>query len=239
MSCQCCKDNRAAKELCVAKVPIFNHLSVDEMRQIAAISIQKQYQKREFIFRADEPLEHLYIIHKGNVKIYRLSDSGKEQLIRILGPGDFTGEYALFSETNSTYYAEVLEDAEICMIFQKDLHELLMHYPSISLKLMKELSTRLNQAECMLEEVSVQDVESRTASYLVHLAKKHGATKTSTSLKVTLPLSKKDLASHIGTSRETLSRKLSVFQRRGWIRLVGQRDIIILNFAELHEKAEV
>lgn len=63
----------------------------------------------------------MYIVHEGQVKIYHLSDSGKEQLIRVLSPDDFTGELALFQESEHEYFAEAVVDSNICMIQRNDL----------------------------------------------------------------------------------------------------------------------
>jgi CRP/FNR family transcriptional regulator, anaerobic regulatory protein len=233
MSCHSCSVETDINKICVSKVPIFNDLSLLEMHEVAKVTVQKRFHKKDFIFRAEELSEHLFIIHKGSVKIYRLSDSGKEQIIRILEPGDFAGELSLFTQNDTTCYAEALEETEICMIYQKDIYDLILRHPTISLKILKELSNRLNQTERLIEEVNVQDVEKRTATYLINLASKEAADFSTEPIKVTLPMSKKDLASFIGTSRETLSRKLSAFQHKGWINQSGQRNIIILNYNHL------
>lgn len=237
MACQHCICDTKANEMCVLNVPIFNQLSLQELEEIAKVSVQKSYRKKELIFRAGEPSEQLFIIHKGRVKIYRLSVTGKEQLIRILEAGDFMGELALFSQAESSCYAEALEETEVCLFYKKDIQELIVKYPSISLKLLEELSDRLNETEKLFEEVNVEDVEQRTASYLINLAANQGTRFSSEPIKITLPVSKQDLASYIGTSRETLSRKLSTFQRKGWIRQSGQRTITILKYNRLRNEA--
>ncbi|MGD1386021.1 Crp/Fnr family transcriptional regulator, partial [Enterococcus faecium] len=96
----------------------------------------KQYQKGEFLFRSQEKEDTLYIINRGKIRIYRLADSGKEQLVRILSPGDFTGEWTLFNpDAVHEEYAEATRDTVVCMIQQKDVQDFLEQYPAISLKL--------------------------------------------------------------------------------------------------------
>ena len=87
---------------CIRLVPIFNHLEDSAMNYIAEKAHTKQYQKGEFLFRSQEKEDTLYIINRGKIRIYRLADSGKEQLVRILNPGDFTGEWTLFNPDGST-----------------------------------------------------------------------------------------------------------------------------------------
>src|SRR5690625_4406286 len=97
-------------QLCVAKVPFFNHLNDDEMLKIVEKSLHRQFKKEETIYNDGDPLDYLYIVHKGRVKIYQLFASGKEQLLRIVEPGEFMGELALFTENTLDSYAEALED---------------------------------------------------------------------------------------------------------------------------------
>lgn len=230
----CChhhgENNQDMKSLCISIVPIFNHLQFDEMLEIVNTSKTKKYKKGEMVFRAGEPSEHLYIVHKGQVKIYRLSESGKEQLIRIMEPGDFMGELALFTDESLTSYAEAMKDTEICAIHKTEMKEMLLTNPSISLKIIEEFSRRLNESEKNIESLSSKDSEKRLASYLLELStgdeiggSDHGP------IQITLPMSKKDLASYMGMTRETLSRRLSSLQDQGLISMTGQRKITILD----------
>lgn len=226
------EDWTTGDQLCVSHVSIFKDLTLVEMKEVVRVSIQKKFNKRDLIFRAEEPSDHLYVIHKGRVKVYRLSSSGKEQIIRILEAGDFMGELDLFTQSETSCYAEALEETEVCIFHQKDIYKLMLRHPIIAIKILKELSTRLNETERIIEEVAGQDVEKRAASYLIHLVSEVRPS-VSQPLKVILPFSKRDLASYIGTSSETLSRKLTIFQQRGWIKQSGQRTIFILNYRSL------
>lgn len=229
-------NNQDMKSLCISIVPIFNHLQYEEMLEIVKTSKTKTFKKGEMVFRAGEPSEHLYILHKGQVKIYRLSESGKEQLIRIMEPGDFMGELALFTNESLTSYAEAMKDTEICAIHKSEMKEMLLSNPSISLKIIEEFSRRLNESEKNIESLSSQDSEKRLASYLLELStgNEEGGT-THEPIQITLPMSKKDLASYMGMTRETLSRRLSSFQDQGLISMSGQRKITILDVEALGE----
>jgi CRP/FNR family transcriptional regulator len=94
-------------------------------------------------------------------------------------------------------------------------------YPAIAFKIMEELSRRLEKAENLIKDISLHSVEQRLAQSLLALSREQP--------KVTLKMTKGDFASHIGMSQETLSRKLAAFQEQGLIKLVGQRQIIILD----------
>jgi CRP/FNR family transcriptional regulator, anaerobic regulatory protein len=234
MKCQHSCDDHDAQNLCVAGVPIFNHLSNREMLEIAETSRTKIYRKGEFMFQPGDPSGNLLIIHKGRVKMYRVSESGKEQLLRILEPGDFIGDLSLFTNETSDNYAEAMINTEICTIHRTDMQQFLITHPLISIKILEEISKRLNEAEKTIERLSLQDAEKRIASYMVELVKTTvGEDVVTVPLNILLPMSKKDLASYIGTTKETLSRRLSSFQEYGWISLTGQRNITIIDFEAL------
>jgi len=217
--------------ICVSLVPIFQSLEHSEMLEIVKLSNSRKYQKGEFIFQSGDPEDYLYIVHKGKVKVSRLTDTGNEQLIRILASGDFMGEFSLFSESEHDSYAEALKETEMCVIRRSDFQGILLKYPSISLKVLQELGTRLKRAEKLVSQIVTQSVEIRVASYLVQLSKQEEMTN------LVLPMSKKQLASFLGTSQETLSRKLSVMQKKEWIKLNGQRNIQIVDLATLQQIA--
>ncbi|WP_461177143.1 Crp/Fnr family transcriptional regulator [Virgibacillus ainsalahensis] len=212
-----------SKELCVAKVPFFNHLDDEEMREIAYKSMHKNFQKGETIYRDGDPLEYLYIVHQGRVKIYQLFESGKEQLLRILEPGEFMGELALFTEKRLESYAVAMEKTNICTIHRNDMQDLMKEYPSIAVKILEQFSNRLDKTEKLVGQLSAKDVETRTASYLLELAEEKNTNE------IVLPMSKKDLASYLGTTQETISRRLSSFQTNGWIEQKGHRNIKVLD----------
>ncbi|GAA0600361.1 Crp/Fnr family transcriptional regulator [Virgibacillus siamensis] len=216
-------------QLCVSKVPFFNHLTTKEMRKIVDKSRHRNFKKGESIYRDGDQLEYLYIVHRGRVKIYQLFESGKEQLLRILEPGEFMGELALFAEKTLDSYAEAMKDTEICTIHRDDMQDLMREYPTIAVKILEQFSNRLDKTEKLVGQLSTKDVETRLAGYLLELADEKS------SPGIVLPMSKKDLASYLGTTQETISRRLSSFQTDGWIEQKGHRNIKILDKDALFE----
>ncbi|MDN3438921.1 Crp/Fnr family transcriptional regulator [Planococcus sp. APC 3900] len=215
------------EHLCVSIVPIFNHLEQAELKEVAATTKGRKLPKGEILYRAGEKSNSLYIIHKGKLKVYRLTESGKEQVIRILQPGDFTGELALFTDNVHDSYAEAMEATELCTISSGDINDLFLKYPQISLKIIKEFSLRLDQAEHQVTSFTTEDTETRVALYLIQQAE------SSQSKEIRLPMSRKDLASYLGTTPETISRKLAKFEDEGWIQQFDQRAIRIVDMENL------
>lgn len=209
---------------CVSLVPIFNHLEPQQMDEIMAAARSFSYKKGELIYQAGEPSDSLYIVSNGKIRIYRLAESGKEQLLRILTPGEFTGEHALFTEGYHENFAQAMVDTQVCLIKRSDLQALLMKYPAISLKILAEFSRRLEQSEKQTARLATEKVETRLALFLAECLDSNIE-----EIEITLPMSKKDLASYLGTTPETISRKLTDFESAGLIKQKPRKKIEILD----------
>lgn len=212
---------------CIEIVPIFNNLTFDEMMEVASITTSKVYEKGEFIYTQGDIGEKLYVIHRGRVKISRISSNGKEQVIRVVGPGEFVGELSLFSPLPMMDNAEALEKTSLCIIEGKKLKGIIKKYPTIAFKVMEELSQRLEKAENLIEDINLHSVETRLAQGLLKRVNDNN--------EVILKMTKGDFASQLGMSQETLSRKLTAFQNQGLIKQIGNRKIVILDIEALKE----
>lgn len=216
MKCYC---EHSQDSTCIDLVPIFHNLTADEKREVAHLTRQGTLRKGEQIYAMGDQVDSLFVIHTGRVKIYRLSDTGKEQVIRVVNSGDFMGELALFSHSPVGEYAEAIEDTTMCIIEADSIKELMEKYPSIAFKVLEELSRRLEKTKQLLEDISLHSVERRLATALLDLSADNS--------EIELEMSKRDLASQMGMSGETLSRKLSSFQSLGLIEQIGHRRILI------------
>lgn len=224
MNCNCfSRDGKS----CIEIVPIFSNLTYDEMMEVARITRERVYEKGQMIYMAGDKGEKLYVIHSGKVKITRITDSGKEQVIRVLGPGEFMGELSLFSSLPLTDNGEALTKTRVCVIDGQKLKDLMKRFPAIALKVIEELSKRLEKSESLIENISLYGVEKRIAQALINMAEGKN--------EIVLKMSKRDLASYLGMSQETLSRKLTAFQDMGIIKLIGHRRIILLDMEALEE----
>lgn len=210
-------------ESCISLVPIFNHLEKEQMDEIMKKVKSVTYKKGEVIYHAGDKSSSLYIVNRGKIKIYRLSETGKELLLRILKPGDFTGELALFKETTQEAYAEAMVDTQVCTINRADLEEFLMKYPTISIKILSEFSHRLDVSEKQTTSFATEKVETRIALFLAECVEDENK------LEFDLPMSKKNLAAYLGTTPETVSRKLTEFEEQGIITQLSHKRIKVID----------
>lgn len=197
------------------------------MNEIVKETISYSYDKGEILYQPGDESNRLYIVHKGRVKIYRLSENGKEQIVRILQPGDFTGELTLFNEMTVDTYAEALSETKLCVMERNDFQQFLIKYPAIALKVLNEFSKRLQRAEEQSAQIALEKVEARLALYLARLSEEQK------SLSLTLPMSQRDLASYLGTTPETINRKLNEFIRNKVITFHDTRRVKIHDFDHL------
>lgn len=215
---------------CIRLVPIFNHLEDYQMSVILKATKKIVLQKGDLLFRAGEKDNTLYLIHTGKVRIYQLSESGKEQLVRILNPGDFTGELVIFQPDEiHVNYAEAMTQSSICTIQQDDLSMFLEEYPKIALKIISEITARLKNAERQTLQVSTESVEARIISFLMDCLDENSSNNPT----INLPISKKDLASYLGTTPETISRKFTSFEQAGLIKQLPKNIVEILDLDKL------
>ena len=224
-----------SEDLCVARVPLFQALSHDEQLNVAELARPVRVAKGERIYGAGDDVSQLMVVHTGMIKISRLSTDGQEQIVRVLEPGDFVGESAFLRGGRPDHFATALQGGSMCVFRHEDLGQLIGQHPSIGLRMLQGVSRRLDATEERLSAVTSVEVVGRLARYLVDLpAKSSGKDATL----VRLPLAKKDIASLLDTTPESLSRQLRRLQDAGVLDVEGARDIRILDIDRLLQLAD-
>ncbi len=223
---RCCHHHESHMT-CIDHVPIFTSLSHEEKMEIVEIASSRNFEKGETIYSAGDGSGTLFVLYTGKVKLFRLNTSGKEQVLRLVGPGEFIGELSLFSSLPLTDNAQALEATTMCVLQGQRFKELMAKYPSIAFKVMDELSRRLEKAENRIEDISLSSVTKRIAGALLELSEGKQ--------EFLLPMAKGDLASQLGMMQETLSRKLTALQDEGLIVLKGRRTIILKDKSQLEK----
>ncbi|GKQ42791.1 transcriptional regulator [Companilactobacillus sp. RD055328] len=215
------------QHICAEIVPIFKQLSEADLLKISAITQHKKVTKGELLFTPDNQNE-LMILASGSIKIYQLNKNGKEQLLRVMQPGEFEGEKALYGIENQSLYATALKDSTLCTLSKTKFQELLSEYPEISQHLLADFATKIGMLERQVELFNSESVESKLATYILDLSVDQR------SQTVELPFKLKELATYLGTTPETLSRKLRDLEDKKLI-LKKHLTITILNSDELED----
>jgi CRP/FNR family transcriptional regulator len=191
-------------DLCVTRVPLFQGLPRSDQGEIARAARPARLTRGELIYAAGSRAAQLMVVHTGSLKISRADADGREQILRVLRPGDFFGESALLTGARPNHFATALEAGSMCVFRHADLDRLVRAHPSIGLKMLEAVSRRLTETEDRLLSVISGDVSSRLAEYLLSLP----ARPSESGVTVELPLAKKDIASLLDTTPESLSRQL-------------------------------
>lgn len=209
---------------------LFEGLPEQQVTDIAAIAVLKNFQRGENIFFEGDEGDGFYMVGEGRVKIFKVSFSGKEHILHIFGQGEPFGEVPVFHGRPFPANAEALVKSK-AIFFPRNKFVLLVEAnPSIALNMLAVLSQRLRRFASQIENLSLKEVPARLAGYLIYLSHEQGD-----SDEVELDISKGQLASLLGTIPETLSRIFSKMSDEGLI-LVNGRKISLLDRQGLMEK---
>ncbi len=211
----------------IANVPLFGGLPTENLQDLKQIALEKTYTRGETIFLDGDDGNGFYVVLEGKVKVSKISAEGKEQILHIFGPGEPFGEVPVFAGKPFPANAQALSKSILAFFPKKRFIALINANPSLALNMLAVLSNRLRQFTVQVENLSLKEVPERLASYLLILSGEQGDRND-----VTLPISKGQLASLLGTIPETLSRIFAKMSTSGLIAVSG-RQITILDRQEL------
>jgi len=217
------------------KCPLFAGLKEEDLLKIRAISVPKRMAKKEILFSEGEEAKGFYVLLVGKGKLFKLSPEGKEQILHVVSAPDAFAEAALFLGGTYPAFAEALTEGQLLFISGKEFNQLIEQNPKLSINMIVSLSHYLKKFTSLIEELSLKEVSSRVARYLLDLslsAKREGKDPT----EVELDLSKTQLASKLGTVGETLSRTLGKLKAKRIIDVKKQK-VKILDLKSLEELA--
>lgn len=195
------------------KMPVFADLPDAQLKDLYQITTERKYRKGSVIFLEGEQGEGFHYLQSGKVKIVKMTDDGREHIINILSPGDLFAEVLLFNNRDYPATAIAVEDSKVGVIKNTDLERLILGNNLLALQLIKALSQRLLFAQQKIKNLALHDVTARTAETLLRLGTEHGRILTNGQIEITLDLSRQDLASLVGTTRETVTRTLSALKK--------------------------
>ncbi len=209
---------------------LFEGLPKQQIEDIAGISVEKKYQRGQNIFFEGDLGIGFYMVAKGKVKIFKVSPAGKEHILHIFGAGEPFGEVPVFHGQPFPATAEALMKTKAIFFPRKEFIHLVESNPSIALSMLAVLSLRLRRFASQIESLSLKEVPSRLANYLIYLSEEQDDSDT-----LELDISKGQLASLLGTIPETLSRIFARMSDEGLIRVTG-RTIELLDRQGLLDK---
>ena len=209
-------------------VSIFWDLKSKELGYIAEKMVSRHYDNGNYIFLEDSDGEQCFFVLEGSVKVTRLSKDGREVILAMLNEGDFFGEMSLLDGESRSANVIALEKTEVLTLDRRDFLDVVNDYPQIAVMLLKELAGRLRKSDRQIASLSLSDAEKRIALCIIRFADEQGVIQNG---KVSIPKTpiQQDIANMAGTSRETVSRALSILENEGLIARNG-RELMILDY---------
>jgi CRP/FNR family cyclic AMP-dependent transcriptional regulator len=218
-------------------VDLFSALDDHQLETVAQMVIEKSYRKSDIILMEDdETSQSLFIIAKGEVKVVLTAEDGREAILASLKEGDFFGEMSLLDGEPRSATVRAVEDSRLLTIRREDFLAAMKKQPDLSLTLLGEMSRRLRKSNRQISSLALMRVYGRVAATLLQLMEERGIrskTKEGKSMIVVKDRpTQQFIADMSGTTRETVSRVLNFFQKKGYIVLDG-KDLLILQEDEL------
>jgi CRP/FNR family cyclic AMP-dependent transcriptional regulator len=204
----------------LAQVPLFAGIDPAVLTALEAQTKLKRYQKRTVIIEKGEESSILYLLESGRAKVYVADDSGKEILLRELGPGDHFGELALLGGSPRTASVMSLTDCEVRLLTGAVFKDFLAQQPEVALGLIRHLARQVADLTDTASDLALLSVYARITKVLVESAQDEDGRL------ITAPLTQQQIADRVGCSREMVSRIVGDLKTGGYVSIEDKRFVL-------------
>jgi CRP/FNR family transcriptional regulator len=214
-------------------VPLFREVDDASLDELAALGRVSRYARKQRVFAEGEPYRGMFVVLSGLAVVYKLSAEGRMLILHVCRPGDLLAEVPLFERSDAGYsaHARTTRPSEILFLPRERFVPFLRTHPEVAWEMLRGFAARMKEMSLQLEGVTLREVSSRLARYLLREIEAAGAAGVARP-ELTLPLAKGSVASYLGTVHETLSRTLARLVRDRVIAVDGPR-ITVLDRAKL------
>jgi CRP/FNR family transcriptional regulator len=208
--------------------PLFGGLDAVALEDLASLSRVLRLRRKETIFTEGEPYRGMFVILSGLAVVYKLSAEGRMLILHVCRPGDPLAEVTLFEESDAGYaaHAKTTRDSEILFLPRDEFVGFVKTHPQVAWKMLQSFAARFKEMTLQLEGVTLREVGSRFARYLLREMEAGGVSDSERPV-LTLPLAKSSVASYLGTVHETLSRTLARLIREKIIAVDGPEITVL------------
>lgn len=206
------------------RVPYFAGLPAEALTVLARAARLQRYARGQVIFIEGEPCAGLYLVATGDVKIFKVSGQGREQILQQLGPGDTFNEVAVLDGGPNPASAAAITDATLYCVPRDEVRCLAQRYPTLAWALIESLARRTRHLVNMIEDLALRSVKARLARLLLAEAER---TRGADTLDRSRMVSQADMAARLGTVREMVGRALRDLADEGLIRFDRHRIVIV------------
>lgn len=210
----------------LSRTVLFGSLAEEELRALAAHTVERRLAREEMLFMAGEEAHGLFIIVSGAVRAFRAGADGREQVLHTERAGATLAEVPVFDDGTFPATAVADEDSVVLFISKEDVRAVCLRHPEIPLAALKLLAGRLRRHAELVEALSLREVKQRLSRFLLNEAKRCGAG-SGEGISFELSMTNAQVAARIGTVREVVSRALSRLQTDGLISLENRQVTIL------------
>jgi CRP/FNR family transcriptional regulator, dissimilatory nitrate respiration regulator len=204
---------------------LFAGLAQADLENIAAVTLVKALEKGDYLFHEGDPAQGFYVVQRGAVNVHRVTAAGKEQVIHVFRAGESFAEATLATAAGYPADARSLEPTQVLLVQKAGMLVLLQRQPELALRMLGSMSGHLRALVGQLEDLTLKDVETRLANWLV---KRCPNPQSEAPVKIELTMTKRMLAAELGTVSETFSRTLAKFREQK-ILFVKGRTVTVLS----------
>jgi len=217
----------SARELRALPSAFFSGLETADLEALGAAMFQRSYPAGQIVLLEGAASSVLYVVQAGRLKLFKTSPRGREQVLRLLRPGDMFNEVAVFDEGPNSASAQAIEDCTLYLLRQRDLVRFVTSRPGVALAVMRFFARRLREALALVEDLAFRDVTSRLAKILLE-GQGQGQPAVLDSSQSARPvqeprLTQELLAAMAGSRREVVGRALKALSQEGAVRLARGR----------------
>jgi len=216
---------------CLKQCDLFRRLTEQDLRDMEAASRMRRFEKGEPIYLPADQADGVLLLATGRVRICSITEEGKQSILTFVEPGELFGEMSLVGVREREDFAESSEKSTVVLIPGPFMQNLIDRRGNVALGITKLFGLRRRRIERRLKYLLFRSNRQRLVHLLLELAEDYGE-QTSEGVRLGIKLSHQDLASIIGSTRETVTVLLGELQAEGWLRL-GRRKIVLTDLSRL------
>jgi CRP/FNR family transcriptional regulator len=220
-------DKKPAIVATLQATALFSALDRSEVTAFAERAVIRRFSTGELLFSEGEQCAGLYVVASGRVRIFKTSPGGREQVLTVEGPGSSIAELPVFDGGAYPASAAAVEEALLLFVSRNDFRACCLEHPEVALKVLQVVGARLRRLVGIIEELSFTTVRHRLIAWLLREAQTNGRSSQAGTV-FELQVSHQELATHIGTVRELVSRNIARLQAQGLIQVKG-REVTVIN----------
>lgn len=209
----------------LSKINLFVDLDKATLRRLAKVVPMVTVPRGSTITSPSDPSGVLYLLKRGRVRLFKITPDGHEITMAVLGDGNVFGATGAVGLGSPDMYAQAVDSCLVCAMREEDISGLIQKYPKVGLRLIGVLSQRVRELEGLVESLSHESVKGRIMRLLLHLSSDFGVADGEYT-RIDVPLTHEDIASMIGSTRETVTATLSELNNVGLVQ-TGRRKIAI------------